>query len=281
MLAIGVYPLVEAWITGDKRDTTSSTGPATSPSRTGLGVAWLSLYGVLLIGGGNDIVATHLASLHQRHHLVRCASAFFVVPVVAFVVTKRICLGLQRRDRDKVLHGRETGIIERLPHGEYVEVHEPLSPGAVVHAHAPHEQDTPPYEVGPPARRRGPGCGAGSGPLDTAPGAASTRSHVRSPETRIPPNRRPRSTANSPGDPASLGCRGWGSAPVAAQRLREGQRLLEDRAARRIRGRLLGAARALLVAGEDHIASQPRPFALAKSTSFVASSTLNISLARR
>ncbi|MFE0730440.1 hypothetical protein [Streptomyces antibioticus] len=24
------------------------------------------------------------------------------------------------------MHGRETGTIERLPHGEYVEVHEPL-----------------------------------------------------------------------------------------------------------------------------------------------------------
>jgi ubiquinol-cytochrome c reductase cytochrome b subunit len=43
------------------------------------------------------------------------------------VVTKRICLGLQRRDRDLVLHGRETGRIVRLPNGEMIEVHEPVT----------------------------------------------------------------------------------------------------------------------------------------------------------
>lgn len=35
--------------------------------------------------------------------------------------------GLQRRDRDKLLHGRESGIVMRLPHGEFIEVHEPLT----------------------------------------------------------------------------------------------------------------------------------------------------------
>lgn len=50
----------------------------------------------------------------------------FVLPAVVFVVTRRICLGLQLRDRELVLHGRETGVIKRLPHGEYVEVHQPL-----------------------------------------------------------------------------------------------------------------------------------------------------------
>lgn len=146
MLAIGVHPFVEAWITGDKRERHILDRPRNVPVRTGLGVAWLSLYGVLLIGGGNDIVATHLPlSINAITWFVRIG--FFVVPVVAFVVTKRICLGLQRRDRDKVLHGRETGIIERLPHGEYVEVHEPLS-RARLFALTQHEQD-PPYEVGP------------------------------------------------------------------------------------------------------------------------------------
>ena len=30
--------------------------------------------------------------------------------------------------RQLVLHGRETGRLVRLPHGEFVEVHEPISP---------------------------------------------------------------------------------------------------------------------------------------------------------
>ncbi|UUU21303.1 cytochrome bc1 complex cytochrome b subunit [Streptomyces sp. DSM 40750] len=146
MLAIGVYPFIEAWITGDKREHHILDRPRNVPVRTGLGVAWLSLYGVLLIGGGNDIVATHLhLSINAITWFVRIG--FFVVPVLAFIVTRRICLGLQRRDRDQVLHGRETGIIKRLPHGEYVEVHEPLSQERLF-ALTQHEQD-PPYEIGP------------------------------------------------------------------------------------------------------------------------------------
>ena len=37
-------------------------------------------------------------------------------------------MSLQRADRELVLHGRETGRLLRLPHGEFVEVHEPISP---------------------------------------------------------------------------------------------------------------------------------------------------------
>ncbi|MET9130153.1 cytochrome bc1 complex cytochrome b subunit [Streptomyces antibioticus] len=146
LLALGLYPFVEAWITGDKREHHVLDRPRNVPVRTGLGVAWLTLYGVLLIGGGNDIVATHLhLSINAITWFVRVA--VFVAPVVAFMVTKRICLGLQLRDRDKVVHGRETGTIKRLPHGEYVEVHEPLD-AEQLFTLTQHEQP-PPYEIGP------------------------------------------------------------------------------------------------------------------------------------
>ncbi|MEV0930191.1 cytochrome bc1 complex cytochrome b subunit [Streptomyces phaeochromogenes] len=146
MVAIAVYPFIEAWITGDKREHHILDRPRNVPTRTGLGVAWLSLYGVLLIGGGNDIVATHLhLSINSITWFVRIA--FFVVPVIAFIITRRVCMGLQRSDRDKVLHGRESGVIRRLPHGEFVEVHEPLTP-AQRFTLTQHEQDVP-YDVGP------------------------------------------------------------------------------------------------------------------------------------
>ncbi|MGW4868627.1 cytochrome bc1 complex cytochrome b subunit [Streptomyces chartreusis] len=146
LLALGLYPFLEAWITGDRREHHILDRPRNVPVRTGLGAAWLSLYAVLLIGGGNDIVATHLhLSINVITWFVRIA--VFVVPVLTYVVTKRICLGLQRRDRDKVLHGRETGTIKRLPHGEYIEVHEPLTQGQL-HTLTQHEQH-PPYEIGP------------------------------------------------------------------------------------------------------------------------------------
>ncbi|MGW3419931.1 cytochrome bc1 complex cytochrome b subunit [Streptomyces phaeochromogenes] len=146
MVAIAVYPFIEAWITGDKREHHILDRPRNVPTRTGLGVAWLSLYGVLLIGGGNDIVATHLhLSINLITWFVRIG--FFVVPVIAFVITRRVCMALQRSDRDKVLHGRESGVIRRLPHGEFVEVHEPLTP-AQRFTLTQHEQDVP-YDVGP------------------------------------------------------------------------------------------------------------------------------------
>ncbi|MEU6393490.1 cytochrome bc complex cytochrome b subunit [Streptomyces sp. NPDC046939] len=146
MTLIAVYPFVEAWITGDRREHHLAERPRNRPVRTGLGVAWLSLYCVLLIGGGNDIVALrfHL-SINAITWAVRIG--FFVVPALAFFVTKRICNGLQRRDREKSLHGRESGTIKRLPHGEYIEVHEPLSRAELYKLNL-HEQPKP-YELGP------------------------------------------------------------------------------------------------------------------------------------
>ncbi|MCX5047475.1 cytochrome bc complex cytochrome b subunit [Streptomyces sp. NBC_00474] len=146
LLALGLYPFVEAWVTGDKREHHILDRPRNAPVRTALGVAWLSLYAVLLIGGGNDIVATHLhLSINVITWFVRIS--FFVMPVVAFLVTKRVCMGLQRRDRDRVLHGRESGTIRRLPHGEFVEVHEPLEQDQLFTL-TQHEQNAP-YEIGP------------------------------------------------------------------------------------------------------------------------------------
>ncbi|MDT3397837.1 cytochrome bc complex cytochrome b subunit [Streptomyces sp. B1866] len=152
LLAIGVYPFIEAWITGDKREHHILDRPRNAPTRTALGVAWLTVYFVLLVGGGNDLWATHFhLSINSITWFVRIA--FFVAPVLAYLVTKRICLGLQRRDRDKVLHGRESGIIKRLPHGEFVEVHEPLSQ-AQLHTLTQHEQAQA-YEIGPEVDENG------------------------------------------------------------------------------------------------------------------------------
>jgi ubiquinol-cytochrome c reductase cytochrome b subunit len=82
---------------------------------------------VSLINGGNDIIATTFdLTINQMMWSTRIA--IIVLPPIAFVITKRICLSLQRADRELVLHGRETGRLVRLPHGEFVEVHEPISP---------------------------------------------------------------------------------------------------------------------------------------------------------
>ncbi|MEU0383363.1 cytochrome bc1 complex cytochrome b subunit [Streptomyces chartreusis] len=138
LLFIGVYPFLEARFTGDRDEHHLLDRPRNRPVRTAIGAAWISLYLVLLAGGGNDIVATRLhLSINTVTWVVRIA--MFAVPAAVFVVTRRICLGLQLRDRELVLHGRETGVIKRLPHGEYVEVHEPLDQ-ARLHTLTAHER---------------------------------------------------------------------------------------------------------------------------------------------
>jgi len=141
MIVIAAYPFLEGWITGDKREHHILDRPRNAPMRTAFGVAWIAEYGILLVAGGNDLFATHF-NLSINTITWACRILFFVGPVIAFTVTKRWCLGLQRIDRDKVLHGRESGTIKRLPHGEFIEVHAPLDPAAL-HTITAHEQLQP------------------------------------------------------------------------------------------------------------------------------------------
>jgi len=163
LVAIAVYPFLEAWITRDDRERHLLDRPRNAPVRTALGAAWISLYLVLLAGGGNDLIATHLhLSLNAITWAVRIGT--FAVPVAVFTVTRRWCLGLQRRDRDKVLHGRESGIIRRLPNGEFTEVHLPL-PQRELHRLTAHHRHRP-AELPPAADANG--TAARTGLLDRA-----------------------------------------------------------------------------------------------------------------
>lgn len=138
---IGIYPFFESWITGDKTAHHLMDRPRNHPVRTGLGVAWISLYFLLLVSSSNDIIATHFhLSVNEVTWAFRVA--FFVLPPLAFSAAKRAAIGLQRRDREQVLHGRETGTINRLPYGEYAEVHEQLTQERL-HTLTAHDQPLP------------------------------------------------------------------------------------------------------------------------------------------
>ncbi|WP_405866147.1 MULTISPECIES: cytochrome bc complex cytochrome b subunit [unclassified Streptomyces] len=140
-LAMGAYPFVEAWVTDDDREHHLLDRPRNRPVRTALGVAWIGFYLVALIGAANDIIAVRFhVSVESVTWAVRIG--LFVVPLAAYATAKRWALGLQRRDRDEVLHGRETGNIKRLPNGEFIEVHEPLSQEQL-HVLTQHEQYKP------------------------------------------------------------------------------------------------------------------------------------------
>jgi ubiquinol-cytochrome c reductase cytochrome b subunit len=120
---LGIYPFVERWVTGDDREHHLLDRPRNAPTRTGLGMAAITAYSVFWFAAGNDIMAIKLnLSINDITWFFRIG--LFVLPPLMFWVTKRICLSLQRRDRDTVLHGRETGTIVRTPDGRYFERHE-------------------------------------------------------------------------------------------------------------------------------------------------------------
>ena len=88
-------------------------------------MAAVTFYAVLWIEGGNDVIADKLQiPLYTITWIARVM--VFVGPTVAFIVTRRICLGLQRKDKELLEHGLETGIIRQLPDGGFIEVHRPV-----------------------------------------------------------------------------------------------------------------------------------------------------------
>jgi len=123
LVVVALYPFFEAWVTGDKREHHVLDRPRNTPTRTAIGAAGVTFYAVLWSGAGTDLIATNFKmSLNQVLSTIQIL--LIVAPILAFFITKRACLSLQRKDREIALHGRETGRIIRLPHGEFVEVHE-------------------------------------------------------------------------------------------------------------------------------------------------------------
>jgi quinol---cytochrome-c reductase cytochrome b subunit len=97
------------------------------PTRTGLGAMAITFYTVLLVSGGNDLIAKAFdISLNAMTWAGRIS--LLVLPPLAYAATYKICLGLQRHDREVLEHGIETGIIKLLPNGEFIEIHQPIGP---------------------------------------------------------------------------------------------------------------------------------------------------------
>jgi ubiquinol-cytochrome c reductase cytochrome b subunit len=125
-LLVMAYPFLEAWITGDKREHHLLQRPRNAPTRTAFLVALMTIYGLLWAESGNDVLAINL-HLNINYFTYAVRVLVFVAPVVAFVITRRWCISLQRADQARLLHGYESGIIMRSPEGAYAEKHVPVS----------------------------------------------------------------------------------------------------------------------------------------------------------
>ncbi|HEY4225301.1 MAG TPA: cytochrome b N-terminal domain-containing protein [Pseudolysinimonas sp.] len=121
-----LYPFLEQWLTGDRREHNILDRPRNAPTRTGIGVAGIVFYGVLWGAASSDLIATQFRLTLES--VIRFDQIALVAgPVIALVIARRVCFALQEKDREILLHGFETGRIVRLPGGEYTEIHQPVS----------------------------------------------------------------------------------------------------------------------------------------------------------
>jgi quinol---cytochrome-c reductase cytochrome b subunit len=139
---LALYPRIERRLTGDVANHHLLQRPRDVPVRTSLGMMAIAFYVVLLVAGAGDVIADKLdVSLNAMIWAGRIGC--IVLPPVAYGLTYRLCLGFQQHDREVLEHGIETGVIRRLPHGEFIEVHQPLGPvdehghGALAYGGAP------------------------------------------------------------------------------------------------------------------------------------------------
>lgn len=145
-LVLYAYPFVEQRITGEGRQERHLCDrPRERPVRTGLGVAGVTFYGVLLLAGGNDVIAaTFRISVNSLTWVLRVA--LIVAPILAFALVRALCHALVAAEQERLTQGEETGEVRQTLAGGYESGHRPVTsfrPGA------------PRIPVSPPARRPG------------------------------------------------------------------------------------------------------------------------------
>jgi ubiquinol-cytochrome c reductase cytochrome b subunit len=118
--AAALWPYLERRITGDLTEHHVGDRPRDAPARTAIAMAVITFWGILWAEGADDIIADYL---HLSLELITQIARFAVLigPVAAYLVTRRVCLGLRRRDLDQLTRGVPTGIIRQLPSGGFVE----------------------------------------------------------------------------------------------------------------------------------------------------------------
>ena len=125
LTVVAAWPFLEGWATADRREHHLLDRPRDVPTRTGAGVAGMTFYGVLWLAASADLVATQFrVSFEGVIWVLRVV--VLLGPLLAYAVTRRICLALQAADDERIEHGAETGVLRQLPSGGFVEGRRPL-----------------------------------------------------------------------------------------------------------------------------------------------------------
>src|SRR5690625_6886190 len=109
-----LWPWLERGITGDNREHHILDRPRNAPGRTAFGVAIVIFYCVMWPAASSEKMAVFFSvSLNDVAYVLRFLLIFG--PIIGLIVTKSICLALQRKDREIALHGYDAGVIEFRP----------------------------------------------------------------------------------------------------------------------------------------------------------------------
>lgn len=119
-----LWPFLESRWTRDRADHHVLERPRDRPTRTAFGVAGLVFFCALWLAGATDIVTTQLSVSFELQVLV-LRTVVLLGPLVAFPLTRGICEGLLAAEQERMVHGTETGRIDRSRDGGYAEVHRP------------------------------------------------------------------------------------------------------------------------------------------------------------
>jgi ubiquinol-cytochrome c reductase cytochrome b subunit len=126
-MLVAAYPLLDGWIAGGRPPHgLLPPKPADPANRIGVGVAGITLYGLLWAAASNDEIAYHLqVSLYTVTWVFRIL--VLAGPMLAFALTRMICHALEARRRDEAEHGIETGQIVMTPEGGFTEIREQVT----------------------------------------------------------------------------------------------------------------------------------------------------------
>jgi len=111
------WPFLERRFTKDRDAHNLLDRPRDAPVRSALGAATLSFYTILFIAGGNDVLASVFKVAPESiTNLFRVL--IFIVPVIAFFVTRSACRSLAR-DKVHPFGGTVGSRVRRTPTGGY------------------------------------------------------------------------------------------------------------------------------------------------------------------
>jgi ubiquinol-cytochrome c reductase cytochrome b subunit len=127
VILLFAYPWIEKRATGDDAHHNLLQRPRDVPVRTGIGAMAITFFLLVTISGGNDHIA-HFFQISLNAMTWFGRIGIILLPPLAYWITHRICVGLQRNDRAVLEHGIETGVIKQMPNGAFVEIHQPLGP---------------------------------------------------------------------------------------------------------------------------------------------------------